>query len=62
MKAEDEAVAPLDEIDFDLDEDCESCKLWTALKKSGPGLQDTWWENQIMIALMCLSWHCKKPE
>jgi ribonucleoside-diphosphate reductase alpha chain len=27
MKAEDEAVAPLDEIDFDLDEDCESCKL-----------------------------------
>ena len=27
MKAEDEAAAPLEEIDFDLEEDCESCKL-----------------------------------
>jgi ribonucleoside-diphosphate reductase alpha chain len=27
MKAEDEAAAPLEEINFDLEEDCESCKL-----------------------------------
>jgi hypothetical protein len=25
-----DAPAPMLEIDFDLEEDCESCKLWTA--------------------------------
>jgi hypothetical protein len=45
---------PLEEIDFDLEEDCEACKLWTALKRSGPGQLGTWWASQIMIVRMCL--------
>jgi hypothetical protein len=54
MKAEDEAVAPMEEINFDLEEDCESCKLWTASKRSGLGQPGTWWASQIMIVQMCL--------
>jgi hypothetical protein len=41
MKPEDEVAAPLEVIDFDDVEDCEACKLWTALRKSGLGPLDT---------------------
>jgi hypothetical protein len=62
MKPEDEVSAPLEAIDFGLEEDCEACKLWTALKKSGPEPLDTWWASQIMIAQMCLYWHYERLE